>query len=131
MEVFDAVRARIDVVKKRHENTGMKPRMDPVVHLDKHRGRDDQRLLGLFDEPAACLVVGIAPIERCVQRPGVEDQRHGGGSGRSSPARRAVSQWPEAPMPRLRGRGRNVASFSSTASRMIAAIEVRRSAAIR
>jgi hypothetical protein len=38
---------------------------------------------------------------------------------------------PEAPLPRLRGRGRWRSSFSSTASRIRAAIEVRRSAAIR
>jgi hypothetical protein len=36
-------------------------------------------------------MIGIAAIERSVQGAGVEDQRQDRGSGRSSPARRAVS----------------------------------------
>lgn len=131
LKVFDAVRARLDVVEEGDKNTGMQPSVNPVIHFDEHRRRDDQPLLGFFDEPPACSVVGVASVERRVQRPGIEDQRHGRGSGRSSPARRAVSECPDAPMPRLRGRGLKVASFSSTASRMSAAIEVRRSSAIR
>lgn len=42
----------------------------------------------------------------------------------------AVSVWPEAPMPRLRGRGLWLLTFSSRASRIKAAMDVRCSAAI-
>lgn len=131
LKVFDAIRARLDVVEQGHKDTWMQAGVNPVVHFDEYRRRDYQRFLGFFDEPPARSVIGVASVERRVQRPGIEDQRHGRGSGRSSPARRAVSECPDAPMPRLRGRGRKVASFSSTASRMIAAIEVRRSSANR
>ena len=42
----------------------------------------------------------------------------------------AVSAWPEAPKPRLRGRGRLLPTLSSSASRINSAIDVPRSAAI-
>lgn len=72
---------------------------------------------------------GVAAVERGVEGSRVEDQRQGRGSGRSSEAVRAVSWRPEAPMPRERGLGRCVASFSSSASRTNYAIDTRRSAA--
>jgi hypothetical protein len=37
-------------------------------------------------------VVGVAAVQGGVEGTGVEDQRHARGSGRSSPARRAVSR---------------------------------------
>ena len=56
-------------------------------------------------ELPAHVVISVTAIQRCVERARVEDQRHGRGTGRSSPARRAVSATPDALLPRLRGRG--------------------------
>jgi hypothetical protein len=119
-----------DVVEEGHEHAGMEALVDPIVDLHQHGGGDDQGLLGFLDEAPARRVVGIASVERGVQWTRIEDQRHERGSGRSRAVRRAVSEWPEAPMPKLRGRGRCFATVSSSASRTKAAIEVRRSAAI-
>ena len=71
-------------------------------------------------------------LDRPVERPNVvEDQRHARGPGRSSADLRVVSRAPDEPTPRLRGGGRQRASFSSIASRTIVALETPRSAASR
>jgi hypothetical protein len=79
--------------------------VNPVVHLDEDRGWDDERLLGSFDELATSSMVSVATIERRVEWTGIENQRHARGRLRSTPVRHAVSLLPEAPTPRLRGRG--------------------------
>lgn len=57
-------------------------------------------------------------------------QRQLRGTGSSVADRLAVSVYPGAPIPELFGLGRWVATLFSTASRIKAAIDVRRSAAI-
>jgi hypothetical protein len=74
-------------------------------------------------------ISSVVTIEGGVERARVQDQRHERGCGRSSPAIRAVSWWPEAPRPRLRGCGLSRLTFSSSASRISSAIDVPRSAA--
>lgn len=105
-EVLDQVRACDHVVEKRPQHAGMHPRVDPGVDLDQYGRRDDERFVGVLDESARGGVVGIATVERGVQRARVEDQHLERGGGRSSPAVRAVSEVPDAPMPRLFGGGR-------------------------
>ena len=113
--------------------------MDPIVYLDEHWCRHNQRLSGCLDEAPTCPVIGIAAIQRSIERSGIEDQRHdqrydqrqARGVGRSSAVRRAVSLYQDAPIPKLRGRGRWLFTFSSSASRITVAIEVPRSAATR
>ena len=127
-QVLHPVGSGRHVVEEGEQHSGVQAKVDPVVDLHEHRRRDDARLLALFDQRSAGGMIGVATIERRVQRTRVEDQRHAFGVGRSSPARRAVSQCPDAPTPRLRGTGRSVTIFSWTASRIKAAIETRRSA---
>ncbi len=66
LKVLDAVRARLDIVEEGHENAGMQAGVNPVVHLHEHRRRDDQRLLGFFDEPPGGNVISVASVERSV-----------------------------------------------------------------
>lgn len=106
LQFLNPLGAGQDVIQRGHEDARVQAGVDPVVHLDQDRGRDEQGLIDGLDEPSAGRVVGVAPVERCVERPCVEDQRHGRGIGRSSAVRRAVSWWPESPMPRLFGFGR-------------------------
>ena len=88
---FHAVGAGNDVVKEGNEYADMQARVDPVVDFDEDRCGNDQRLLRRLDEPAAGWMVRIASIKRGVEGPGIQDQRHGRGAGRSSAVRRAVS----------------------------------------
>ena len=105
LQVFDAICPCLDVFEKSHENAGVQPGVDPVIDLHEHRGRYDECFVRRLYEVTACGVVVVVAVERRIEWAGVEDQRHERGSGRSSPARLAVSRWPEAPAPRLRGRG--------------------------
>jgi hypothetical protein len=123
--------AVVDVGQQGHQHAGVQRPLDQVVDFDQDRTRDQERLVRLFNQSAATLVIIVATVERRIQRTGVEDQRQGRGSGRSSVDRRAVSLSPDDPTPRLRGRGRDAASFSSMASRTMVAIDTPRSAATR
>jgi hypothetical protein len=91
LKLFDSVCASQDVVEQGHEHSSVHARVDPVVHLHEHGGGNDEHLIGMLDQLPATGVIGIAPIERCVERACIEDQRHDLGSGRSFPDRRAVS----------------------------------------
>ena len=103
---FDLVRTGTDVVQESDKDPCVEPGVNPVVELHQHGCRNDKRLVRILDELPTCCMIGVAPIQSGVERTGVEDQRHDRGVGRSSPARRPVSEWPEAPIPRLRGFGR-------------------------
>lgn len=130
LQVLHSVSASIDVIQQRNQNAWMQSLVDPVVDLDQDQRRDDEWLGCLLHKFPAASVGSIVSVQRRVQRTGIQDQRHERGCGRSSPARWAVSAWPEAPNPRLRGRGRWLASLSSSASRINSAMDVPRSAAI-
>jgi len=130
-QVDDHECARFDVAQQRHERTRMEAPMDPVVDFDEDWRRDDQLFVGGLDQSTTSPVIRVGPVEGRVQRSGVEDQRHARGSGRSSALRRAVSDVPEAPIPRLLGFGASRSTFSSIASLMMVAIETPLSAAMR
>lgn len=105
-ELFDDVGTCCDVVEEGDQDAGMKPDVDPVVHLHQHWSRNDDGLrCGLY-EALAGAVVGVAAVQRRIQGSSIDDQRQERGSGRSSPERRAVSERPESPTPMLLGRGR-------------------------
>ena len=130
-EIGDDVGAGLDVREERDEHTRMQQLMDPVVDFDENWRRDHERFVSGLDQRSTGSMIGIGAVEGCVQGSRVEDQRHGRGSGRSSLLRLAVSDDPDAPIPRLRGLGARRSTFSSMASRMIVAIDTPRSAAIR
>jgi hypothetical protein len=126
-ESFDPVGAGDDVVKQCGQYSGVQPGMNPVVHLDEDWSGNDQRFLGRLDEPAAGGVVGIAPIQRGVDRcPGSAPRTRLRALLRCAPC---LSAWPDAPTPRLRGCGRCWPTASSTALRISSAMEIPRSAA--
>jgi hypothetical protein len=130
LQVFDAKGTSIDVIQQGNQNARVQPLVNPVVHLDQDNGWNYQRLGCLLHELPATSVGGIVSVQRGVERTRIQDQRHERGWGRSSPARAAVSEWPDAPRPRLRGRGLWLPTLSSSASRINSAIDVPRSAAI-
>lgn len=72
-EILDQVRTCGHVVEKRPQDAGMHPRVDEGVDLDQNGRRDDERFVGVLDEGARGGVVGIATIERGVERARVED----------------------------------------------------------
>src|SRR6202035_1322057 len=78
-------------------------------HFNEYRSRNDQVVRMVGQERRARFVIGVVAIQGRVERPGVADQRHGGGSNSMSPARRPVSPPPDAPAPmklrRLAGSG--------------------------
>ena len=129
--VDHAIGALVYVRQKRDQHSGMQAALDQVIDFYENRARNQDRLTCLLDQPPTACVVVVAAVERGKERSGVKDQRQGRGSGRSSPARRAVSGLPDDPTPRLRGRGRELATFSSIASRTTVAMDTPRSAASR
>ena len=131
LKIFNEVRTGDEVVQERHQHPRVQASVNPVVQLHEHRRRDDERLVCLFDEHPAAKMVGVGAVQRRVNGARVQDQRHERGSARSNAVREAVSVCPDAPTPRLRGRGRYLVTFSSSASLTKAAIEVRCSAASR
>ncbi len=107
----------------------MKSGVYPIIDFHKYGRWNHERLVRVLDQNPARLVIRVFAIERGIHRAGVEYQRQDLGTGRSSPARRAVSVKPDAPMPRLRGRGRCSTTFSSKASRTTESTSTPRSAA--
>jgi hypothetical protein len=104
--------------------------VNPIVHLHQDERWNHQRLGCVLHKRPAASVRGIVSVQSRIEGARIQDQRHDRGCGRSSPERSAVSLCPEAPSPRLRGRGRRLGTFSSSASRINSAIDVPRSAAI-
>ena len=44
-----------------------------VVYLDKHRLRNDQWLIGYFDEASTRMVIGVIAVQRRIERTCIED----------------------------------------------------------
>lgn len=63
IEVDDGVRAAFDVPKQGDKHSGVEGSLNQVVDLDQNGRRNQQRLIGLFDQEPAAGVVVVTPIE--------------------------------------------------------------------
>jgi hypothetical protein len=72
-QLFDTKGASDDIVEERNERTGMHADVHPVVDLCEDRRRDDERLFGLLDQRPARRVIGVAAVQRRVQRTSIKD----------------------------------------------------------
>lgn len=130
-KILDDVRTIGDIVKQRDKGSWSHSLLDPIIDFDQNRSGYDKRFSRRFDELSTSVMIGVVLIQRRVQRAGVEDQRHDRGTGRSTVERIEVSECPDAPIPRLRGLGRDLSAFSSIASRITVASDTPLSSASR
>lgn len=65
-----------NIVQQRRPRTDRQPLPHPVVNLDQHWRRNDQRLRRRFEQTPAGRVVCVASIHTGEQRTGVQDQHH-------------------------------------------------------
>ena len=62
LQGFDMVRSVGNIVQQSDENTRVQANVHPIVYLYQHRRRDDQGLIGLFNQLATGGVIRIAPV---------------------------------------------------------------------
>lgn len=63
LQILNLVGPRLDVVEKGNQHPWVQPLVDPIVDLNEHRGRDNQRFVRRLDEPPARRIVVVAAIE--------------------------------------------------------------------
>ncbi len=73
LKVLDPVGPCNDVVEEPEEDPRVQAPMNPVVHFNQDRSGNDPRLISLLDESTTGPMVLVAPVERSVEGPGIED----------------------------------------------------------
>jgi hypothetical protein len=72
-EVDYLVRAGIHIVQQCDKHARVQALVNPVVHLNQDRRRNDERFVRRLNELSAATVRGIIAVKRGVQRTRVED----------------------------------------------------------
>jgi hypothetical protein len=62
-QVLDRICPLLDVTEEGNESPGVETLVDPVVHFDEDRRRDDKRLIGRLDQRPTGGVVCIRAVE--------------------------------------------------------------------
>jgi hypothetical protein len=76
LEVDELEAAELRVGEEAQKRIGSKSLTCKPVELDDNWRRDQHRLVACLQEPCASVVVLVCNIHRCIEGPGIANQRH-------------------------------------------------------